>query len=295
MTPNRGVVTSVPRLWLVPTDMKNELITPLAWKPELEMYVGWLRASSRPQTTIKLRVYHLRRFAVRSGLDPFEVTLDDLVEHLSNNDWGAHTRRSVRASFRVFYNWAHATGRVAVNNAALLPPVAVPMGKPRPARDDAVLIGMHATDPRVQLMVALAARAGLRCGEIAGVHARDVLDDHGGKSLRVLGKGARVRKIPIADDLATMIRERAQGGWLFPGKIDGHLSAGYVSKLISWALPADTTAHPLRHRFASRAFKGSGNNLRAVQELLGHASIATTQIYTAVDDDDLRQAAMSAA
>jgi len=282
-------------LWLVPTEMKTELVTPKKWQPELETYVGWLRAAGRPKGTIQLRVYHLRRFAVRSGCDPFDVTLDDLVHHLADNDWGAHTRRSVRASLRVFYNWAHATGRVTVNHAALLPSVPVPLGKPRPAGDAAVLVGMNARDDRVPVMVALAARAGLRCCEIATVHARDITGTRHSRLLRVVGKGSRVRMIPLADDLATLILERAQGGWLFPGKIDGHLSAGYVSKLISWALPGDTTAHPLRHRFASRAYKGSGNNLRAVQELMGHASIATTQIYTAVDDDDLRHAALSAA
>lgn len=114
----------------------------------------------------------------------------------------------------------------------------------------------------------------------------------GGYSLRVRGKGEKVRVVPISSHLAGLILEH--DGPAFPGQIDGHLSAGYVSKLISRALPEGVTAHMLRHRFATKAY-GASKNLRAVQELLGHASVATTQVYTAVDDDDLRTAAAAAA
>lgn len=282
------------RLWLVPTDMKTEIVTPEEWVNPLETYAGWLRASNRPMTTIKLRCYHLRRFAVQSGRTPYAPSLDDLIQHLSKDNWGAHTRRSVRSSLRSFYNWAHATGRTDGNVAALLPSVPIPPGKPRPATSQAVMTGMAQADQRVQMMIELGVKAGLRCCEIAAVHADDVIDDLVGKSLRVRGKGGRVRMIPITNETARMIRDNADG-YLFPGKIDGHLSSGYVSKLVSRALPDGTTAHPLRHRFASRAYVGSGYNIRAVQELLGHSSVSTTQVYTAVDDDDLRRAALSAA
>jgi site-specific recombinase XerC len=59
-------------------------------------------------------------------------------------------------------------------------------------------------------------------------------------------------------------------------------------------MPEGYTMHTLRHRFGTRAYRGS-RNLRAVQELLGHASIATTERYTAIDDDEIRAAAMAAA
>lgn len=94
--------------------------------------------------------------------------------------------------------------------------------------------------------------------------------------------------IPVPSTLARDIL--AANGWLFEGNIDGHLSAAYVSKLISRALPEGWTAHTLRHRFASMAYIGAGKDIRAVQELLGHASVATTQIYTAVEDDVMRAA-----
>jgi site-specific recombinase XerD len=63
-----------------------------------------------------------------------------------------------------------------------------------------------------------------------------------------------------------------------------------VSKLISGALPDGVTAHMLRHWFATKTYTASGNDIRAVQELLGHASVATTQIYTMVESDVKRRA-----
>ena len=110
----------------------------------------------------------------------------------------------------------------------------------------------------------------------------------------VLGKGGRRRVVPLTRRLALELRALPRG-YAFPGNADGHLSAAYVSKLISRALPEGVTAHMLRHRFASRAYVGSGRDIRAVQELLGHTSVATTQVYTAVPDGALRAGVEGAA
>lgn len=274
--------------------MRTEVVAPDSWRVELSSFKEFQRAAGKPASTIKLRDYHLRRFAVQVGKPPFEVDLGDMVAHLSRSGWSPNTRRGVRTTLTAFYRWARISGRADRHIAEDLPTIPVDAGKPRPASDEAVDFGLAGADARVELMIRLGAQVGLRCCEIAAVSTEDITGRPGAWSLRVLGKGGKKRVVPISDDVAYRIRERGPG-FVFPGQIDGHLSSGYVSKLISHALPVGTTAHPLRHRFASRAFKGSGNNLRAVQELLGHASIATTQIYTAVDDDDLRRAAIAAA
>jgi integrase/recombinase XerC len=144
----------------------------------------------------------------------------------------------------------------------------------------------------VRLMVELAASAGLRCCEIAVVHTDDVSQEADGWVLQVHGKGAKVRVIPVMTELATALL-RGGRGYVFPGDIEGHLSSGYVSKLVSRSLPGGWTAHTLRHRFASTAYSVD-SDLRAVQELLGHASIATTQIYVKVPDDAKRRAVVGA-
>ena len=113
-----------------------------------------------------------------------------------------------------------------------------------------------------------------------------------GYALTVTGKGGKTRTVPISDSLAAAIEARGSG-WTFPGLTDGHLGAERVGQLVARALPAGWTCHTLRHRFASAAYRAE-RDIRAVQELLGHASVATTQIYTAVPDDAKRRAALAA-
>ena len=89
----------------------------------------------------------------------------------------------------------------------------------------------------------------------------------------VHGKGDKQRVVPISDDLANAIREYCLNGYLFPGQIEGHISAQWVGATISELMPPGWSMHKLRHRF----------------------SVATTQRYTAVATDEVRAAAMSAA
>ncbi|MCF8605174.1 tyrosine-type recombinase/integrase [Gordonia sp. HY442] len=142
-------------------------------------------------------------------------------------------------------------------------------------------------------MVSLAAFAGLRRGEIATTRGDQLADDYDGPVLRVLGKGGRTRLVPLDAGIAAQIAARGQG-WTFPGQIDGHLSPAHVGKIVSRLMPGDWTAHTLRHRFASAAYSDA-RDIRAVQELLGHASVRTTQIYTAVPDGARRAAVAAAA
>jgi integrase/recombinase XerC len=136
---------------------------------------------------------------------------------------------------------------------------------------------------------------------VAQVHHRDLSVGVDGASLLVHGKGGRLRVVPIGESLANALRLGAAGhtpgmserGWLFPTGVGGHLTPDHVSGLVSAVLPDGWTMHTLRHRFATRAYRGT-RNLRAVQVLLGHESIATTERYTAVDDAEIRAAMIAA-
>lgn len=264
-----------------------------SWTDALTRYALALRSGDYPDGTIYLRCYHVRRFAKAVQVAVGDVTRDDVLVFLDDPRWAMSYKRSFRVTFRAFFRWARREGLIRHNPMKGVESIAAPIGQPRPAPEAAVKAGQTYHDRRVPVMVRLGAQAGLRCCEICQVHSRDVVETASGYRLRVLGKGRKVRVIPITRTLAHEIL--TADGYLFPGQVNGHLSSAYVSKLISRALPDGWTAHTLRHRFASVAYVGAGKDIRAVQELLGHASVATTQIYTATEDDVMRRAVEFAA
>lgn len=269
--------------------------------PELaEILPEWhtsMRAAGSADSTIYLRDHQIRRFGVwcrDQGGTVLGSTTQDLTIYLGHGTWAASTRRSARSALRVFFRWLQYSGRRADDPSRALPTVRVPIGTPRPAGELALKHALKHADERVRLMVLLAAVLGLRSIEICRCHTNDLIDDLFGVSLRVHGKGGRQRTIPVPDRLGARLAA-IPAGYFFPGRQQGHLSAHYVSKLMSRALPAEITGHMLRHRAAGAFYAGTGYDLRATQTLLGHASVATTQIYTPAIDTQLRRGVNAAA
>ena len=133
-------------------------------------------------------------------------------------------------------------------------------------------------------MILLGAHAGLRRSEIAALHTQDYTNGW----LHITGKGGHTRCIPAHHELLPHL-EAKQTGYYFPGRFTGHRSSDNIAKKISRLLGPGRTPHQLRHWFATTVYAQS-HNLRAVQELLGHADISTTQRYIGVIDDDLTSA-----
>lgn len=262
------------------------------WEQALGGWKQWLIAAGRPASTIKLRMYQMRRFSADNP-EPWAQTQETLIAWLSEQEWAPETRRSYRSALRGFYGWAHAAGKMGYDPAWLLPPIRARIGRARPTPEPVLRTALAFPDPRTRLIILLAARQGLRRGEIARIHSDDLTEDLAGWSLRVHGKGDKVRVIPLHDDLAVMLRERGTG-WAFPGQIDGHLSPRWVGDLVQRAMPKGWTTHTLRHRFATVAYHGS-RDLLAVQELLGHSKPETTRLYVQLPDDALRAAMQWAA
>lgn len=269
---------------------------PPAWASMIEDYLVSLAAVGQLTTTVDYRRALLCRIARGLDCPPEAVTGERLVAWFGQQThWSIETRRSYRAAARGFFAWAYKVGRVPAYLADELPRVRQRKAPPRPAPDDAWRAALEAADDRVTLMLRLAGEAGLRRSEVARVHHRDLVDGDAGWSLLVHGKGDKRRLVPITDELAEAMRtfSRQAGGWVFSTGLGGHLAASTVGRLVADALPDGWTMHTLRHRFATRAYRGT-RNLRAVQVLLGHESIVTTERYTAVDDYEIR-AAMEAA
>lgn len=137
-------------------------------------------------------------------------------------------------------------------------------------------------------MVMLAAYAGLRRAEIARAHTSWIVAD----GLVVRGKGGRVRHVPLHPSVGGRLLQLPPG-YVFPGKIDGHLSPDRVGHILSKLLGPGWTGHTLRHRFATLGY-AEERDLLAVQQLLGHSKPETTARYTQVDEQSLTRAVMAA-
>jgi len=272
----------------VPTTADSGPVETITWAEALPLYIRHRRASATAEGTIRLHRHYLRHVS-RFAATPFEATPAELEAALAVRRWSPETRKSARAAVRAFYRWAHTTGRIPVDPSAGLPTVRVPAGAPRPTPEAVLTRALALADRRGRLMLLLAARAGLRCAEVAQVHTRDLA----GSTLYVHGKGGKTRRVPLLDD-ELLHAIRCADGWLFPGRTGGHLAACTVGDLVADLLPDGWTAHTLRHRFASAAYAGT-RDLGAVQELLGHARPETTRRYVVVPEGHLLAAVAAAA
>jgi integrase len=262
---------------------------------EIAAWGTWMRAAGRPDTTIGLRTYHVRRVMAEIGTDPWSLNTEDLVEYLGAQEWSPETRRSCRASLRMFYTWAQATGRRKDNPAELIPAIKLPRGLPRPTPEHVYRDALANAGTRERLMLQLAAVCGLRRGEISRVRREDVTKDADGRPfLIVRGKGGHLREVPLPTEVALRIL-KLPPGWVFPSSAPGggHLTEGHVGKLVSALLPRGWTCHTLRHRCATVAYAAT-RDLRAVQELLGHVKPETTMRYTQIPVDAVRRAVEAA-
>lgn len=263
----------------------------MTWTQAVADFCAHLAAGGRSPQTRELRRYHLLRLADHVGGRPATTTVADIEAWLANPGWSQNTRRSARSSAVSFFRWCQRAGLRADDPTVDILPVPGVVGKPRPCPEQALRVALMAADERARMAIALAAGVGLRRAEIAAVRGEHVEDGPDGPVLRVVGKGGRERLMPIDDDLADLLRARE--GWVFPSPNGGHLTPAHVGKIVSRLLPEGWTTHTLRHRFASSAYRAD-RDIRAVQELLGHADVRTTQIYTAIPDDARRRAQAAA-
>lgn len=286
----------------------NKTALPCDWEDAVRGWVRWLTVAGKSKRTINTRRGHVRAVArLTQTRHPREVSTNNLVMLLSDRDYSLSHRRAARTSLHQFFAYCVSQGIVAHNPADELPKVPEDSPKPNPAPEWLWKDLLAGTPPRELLMVRLAGEAGLRREEICKVHRDDVLWDGEGYALRVHGKGGKQRVVPVNDRLAEAIQRGPswappgyRGGFLFPSHdrwgnlLAPHLSADRVGRVISELMPVGWSAHKLRHRYATKGYAAT-RNLRAVQVALGHASVATTQRYTATTEPEVRAVSEAAA
>ncbi len=220
---------------------------------------------------------------------------------LRGDGMGARSLARKLSAVKSFYRWL--ADRQGFEPTAVLSvrPPKFQRKLPRPLAEDAArdvidTIALQARDgwvaARDVAVVTLLYGCGLRISEALGLKGRDAPLP---QVLRILGKGEKERLVPVLpaaraavqDYLSLCPHPKEDGAPLFRGVRGGPLRANAIQSAMAQTrmqlgLPASATPHALRHSFATHLLE-AGGDLRAIQELLGHASLSTTQAYTAVD------------
>ena len=292
---------------------------PAAMPPEVRQYLEYARVQKRlAARTLSLYQFELQRLvALAEGRPLLALDASELRRFVARLHGSGHGGRSLAlalSAWRGFFTWAGRQGLVASNpvqdlrapKSPRLLPKALPV-------DEAVRLADFArpqADPwleaRDAAIVELLYGCGLRVGELAGLDVAPPgagkQEGHGWLDLQageahVLGKGSKRRSVPVGQ-AAQQALERWLGvrtqpfavlaqPALFIGQRGQRLSAQSIWQRLRQrsqqaGLGAPVHPHMLRHSFASHLLQSSGD-LRAVQELLGHANIGTTQVYTRLD------------
>ncbi|MDQ4213298.1 tyrosine-type recombinase/integrase [Microbacterium sp. ASV81] len=253
----------------------------------LAEYRVYLLGSDRRDGTIALRLREIEKLAITHDLRT--VTEDDLIAILAQRRHQApETRKSMRASWRVFFEWAHRKGHRADDPTIGIRPIRIPARVPRIADDAAILAALGTENPHYRAMILLGRGGWLRLSEIASLHT----SSRTGRMLTIRGKGGKERSVSINDEVAAAldVLEPLQGpGYYFPGSRGrAYFHPISVNKIITRL--TGYNPHALRHAGATAAWRKT-RDLRTIQDMLGHASIRTTQIYVHTDDEQRRAVA----
>lgn len=257
-----------------------------AWQTPISQFNNWLLAAGRQPSTIQTRTRWLELLAkTYPSATPLNISHEELSAWLANPTWKPASKKSALATLRRFFHYLEITGYRTNNPTRLLLSIKVPRGKARPIPDHILSAGLDkAKTTEETFMILLGAYAGARRFEIAKLHTNDYNDGW----ITIRGKGQVLRHIPAHPTLRPYL-ERKTTGYYFPGRFTGHRHPDNISKHISKLLGGNFTTHQLRHWFATTTYARC-KDIRAVQELLGHADVATTQSYIGVEDQQLTNA-----
>ncbi|MDG1863523.1 MAG: tyrosine recombinase XerC [Yoonia sp.] len=247
----------------------------------------------------------------QQGLGPLsDITLTDMRSWMAaerGRGVGARSLARQLSAVKTFYRWL--SEREGFEPTAVLSTRSPKFTKklPRPLAEDAATamietVELQATDAwvaaRDSAVVTLLYGCGLRISEALGLTGADVPLP---PVLRITGKGGKERIVPVIDAARAAVQAYLQlcphpmapDAPLFRGIRGGALNPRVVQKVmeksrLQLGLPASATPHAMRHSFATHLLT-AGGDLRAIQELLGHASLSTTQAYTAVDTAHLME------
>jgi site-specific recombinase XerD len=258
-----------------------------------------LRIRNYSHRTVHLYVSHLDRFARHLGKPPADATGEEIRAyqvHLVMVKQASPTlTKQAVCALRFFY-------RTVLERQVDLPPLPYPKQKkilPTVLSHAEVARLLQATTCRKHRAILMTVyAAGLRVSELAALRPGDIDSERMVINIRQ-GKGRKDRTVMLAHALLHTLREywreyRPRGDWLFPGRRpEDPVSTTSVQRICRTAaararLRKRVTTHTLRHTFATHLLSG-GCDLRSVQEMLGHADVATTQLYTHLSREKIKE------
>jgi integrase/recombinase XerC/integrase/recombinase XerD len=267
-------------------------------------------AAERTREAYGTDLAQLARWGDDRGLVPVEMTHKDLrlyAAHLGESGMSKATVARKLAAIGAFYSTLVRLGRVGANPAELVPAPKREQHLPRVLDQDeaaALLDRIPARTPlevRDRALLEVAYSCGLRAEEIVSLDCASL--DFDSERIRVEGKGGKTRIVPFGEQARDALHrylDRARGSLvsdpdevaLFVSKSGRRLHSSDIRRRLKvWvdnaAIAGGVSPHALRHSFATHLLQG-GADLRAIQELLGHSSVSTTQVYTKVEPSWLK-------
>lgn len=256
-------------------------------------------------------VDHLMRYSIENNIEPEIVTLDDLqhlLKQLNETDIAPTTQRRLISGWRLFYKMLVIEDAMKENPAELLDLPVRPNHLPDVLTDEDITKIQETFDLsmpdqyRNNVIVEVLYGCGLRVSELVNLKLSNIYEKE--EMLEVIGKGNKQRWVPINSRALEMMLsyihsvrshievKPGEEKYVFLNRRGSHLSRNYVFMFLKQAvldagIDKHVSPHSLRHSFATELVE-NGADLRAVQEMLGHESISTTEIYTHLTRDTLR-------
>lgn len=254
--------------------------------PGMTDFVLWLRANGCSENTIEDRLNHLADFTRTNPSFP-HVSPMHVTAWLGREGYAPWSRATYYGHLRSYFTFALEMEVLAVDPMGRMRRPKPPRGVPRPlTTTEADRALSTARNANLHAWLTLGLYAGLRAHEIAKLRGEDVDADN----IFVLGKGGVSAQIPTHPLIWEEACRRPKAGWWFPSSrtSTGYVTSLGVSTMISRHFVANSiegSLHRCRHTYATELLR-AGANIRVVQTLMRHASLSSTQIYTAVDEGE---------
>lgn len=274
--------------------------------PEFARFLAYLHRNERraPKTiaTRTTALRHLTQWCATHGVDPIAATEADLITWQASLNHADATVASYTTGVRRVYRWLSSrAGGMAIPHdpARDLPSVRVVIPQQAAITDDDLVMALRtaeAADPRVYMWLLLEAGTGIRPCQIASLTRQRVRYQESGRAeLTVVGKG-RTQPVVAGPDIAAELRRWTLGtqGPLWLNAAGRPVTAWNIVRCVNRhlrELGIDATSHSLRRWFGKHAHRLTGNDVRTVQELLGHADPRTTMRYIPVSEQGVANVA----